>query len=36
MPMASHAMAETVSDRIRQAVSNLKFSVRTGKSVDVA
>jgi len=35
MPMASHAMAETVSDRIRQAVSNLKFSVRTGKSVDV-
>lgn len=35
MPMASHAMAESVADRIRQAVGKLKFSVRTGKSVDV-
>jgi diguanylate cyclase (GGDEF)-like protein/putative nucleotidyltransferase with HDIG domain len=35
MPMASHAMAETVSERIRKAVSDHKFSVRTGKTVEV-
>jgi diguanylate cyclase (GGDEF)-like protein len=36
MPMASQTMAEAVADRIRHAVEQLKFSVRTGKSVDVA
>jgi diguanylate cyclase (GGDEF)-like protein/putative nucleotidyltransferase with HDIG domain len=36
MPMASQTMAEAIADRIRQAVEQLKFSVRTGKSVDVA
>jgi diguanylate cyclase (GGDEF)-like protein/putative nucleotidyltransferase with HDIG domain len=36
MPMASQAMAESVAERIRNAVGQLKFSVRTGKSVDVA
>src|SRR2546430_6784604 len=36
MPMASQAMAEGIADRIRKAVSEHKFSVRTGKSVDVA
>jgi diguanylate cyclase (GGDEF)-like protein len=35
MPMASQAMAESVSERIRHAVGKLKFSVRTGKSVEV-
>jgi len=35
MPMASHAMAEAAADRIRSAVGQLKFSVRTGKSVEV-
>jgi diguanylate cyclase (GGDEF)-like protein/putative nucleotidyltransferase with HDIG domain len=36
MPMASQTMAEGVAARIRNAVSQLKFSVRTGKSVEVA
>jgi len=36
MPMASQSMAEAIADRIRSAVEQLKFSVRTGKSVDVA
>jgi diguanylate cyclase (GGDEF)-like protein/putative nucleotidyltransferase with HDIG domain len=36
MPMASQAMAEMVAERIRQAVSEHKFSVRTGKTVDVS
>jgi len=36
MPMASQSMAEAIADRIRNAVEQLKFSVRTGKSVDVA
>jgi diguanylate cyclase (GGDEF)-like protein/putative nucleotidyltransferase with HDIG domain len=35
MPMASQAMAEAAADRIREAVGQLKFSVRTGKSVEV-
>jgi diguanylate cyclase (GGDEF)-like protein/putative nucleotidyltransferase with HDIG domain len=35
MPMASQTMAESVAERIRLAVGNVKFSVRTGKSVDV-
>jgi len=35
MPMASQAMAEMVSERIRKAVSDHKFSVRTGKTVEV-
>jgi len=35
MPMASQAMAEAAADRIRNAVARLKFSVRTGKSVEV-
>jgi diguanylate cyclase (GGDEF)-like protein/putative nucleotidyltransferase with HDIG domain len=35
MPMASQAMAETVSERIKKAVSDHKFSVRTGKTVEV-
>jgi diguanylate cyclase (GGDEF)-like protein/putative nucleotidyltransferase with HDIG domain len=36
MPMASHPMAEMIADRIRKAVSEHKFSVRTGKSVEVS
>jgi diguanylate cyclase (GGDEF)-like protein len=36
MPMASQTMAEGIAERIRNAVSQLKFSVRTGKSVEVA
>jgi diguanylate cyclase (GGDEF)-like protein/putative nucleotidyltransferase with HDIG domain len=36
MPMASQAMAESAAERIRHAVSEHKFSVRTGKNVDVA
>jgi diguanylate cyclase (GGDEF)-like protein len=36
MPMASQTMAEMVAERIRQAVSEHKFSVRTGKTVDVS
>lgn len=35
MPMASQSMAESVAERIRNAVGQLKFSVRTGKTVDV-
>jgi diguanylate cyclase (GGDEF)-like protein/putative nucleotidyltransferase with HDIG domain len=35
MPMASQTMSEMVGERIRQAVSAHKFSVRTGKSVTV-
>jgi diguanylate cyclase (GGDEF)-like protein/putative nucleotidyltransferase with HDIG domain len=35
MPMASQGMAEGVAERIRKAVSEHKFSVRTGKAVDV-
>jgi diguanylate cyclase (GGDEF)-like protein len=35
MPMASQAMAEAAAERIRNAVAELKFSVRTGKSVEV-
>lgn len=35
MPMASQVMAEGIAERIRKAVSAQKFSVRTGKSVDI-
>jgi diguanylate cyclase (GGDEF)-like protein len=35
MPMASQAMAEASAERIRNAVGEMKFSVRTGKSVEV-
>src|SRR5687768_1127676 len=35
MPMASQAMAEAAADRIRSAVQQQKFSVRTGKYVEV-
>ena len=35
MPMASHAMAEAAAERIRRAVQKQKFSVRTGKLVEV-
>jgi diguanylate cyclase (GGDEF)-like protein len=35
MPMASQAMAEAAAERIRAAVEKQKFSVRTGKYVDV-
>ena len=35
MPMASQAMSEGVADRIRNAVAAHKFSVRTGKQIDV-
>ncbi len=35
MPMASHGMSETVAERIRKAVTEHKFSVRAGKTVDV-
>src|SRR5256886_14762981 len=33
MPMASQSMSEMVAERIRNAVSEHKFSVRTGKTV---
>jgi diguanylate cyclase (GGDEF)-like protein len=36
MPMASQSMAETVAERIRTAVADHNFSVRTGKSVVVS
>lgn len=35
MPMASQVMAEGIAERIRKAVADHKFSVRTGKSVSV-
>jgi diguanylate cyclase (GGDEF)-like protein len=35
MPMASQLMAEGIAERIRKAVADHKFSVRTGKSVAV-
>ena len=35
MPMASQSMADMVADRIRKAVTEHKFSVRTGKTVEV-
>jgi diguanylate cyclase (GGDEF)-like protein/putative nucleotidyltransferase with HDIG domain len=35
MPMASQIMSEGIAERIRTAVSDHKFSVRTGKSVSV-
>src|SRR5882724_1463367 len=36
MPMASQTMAEMVAERIRIAVAEHKFSVRTGKTVEVS
>src|SRR5437773_8982784 len=36
LPMASQAMSEGVAERIRTAVAKHQFSVRTGKTVDVA
>jgi len=36
MPMASQSMSEMVAERIRKAVSEHKFSVRTGKTVNVS
>ena len=36
MPMASQAMSEMVAERIRQAITAHKFSVRTGKTVEVS
>jgi len=36
MPMASHSMAEMIAERIRTAVAEHKFSVRTGKTVEVS
>jgi diguanylate cyclase (GGDEF)-like protein/putative nucleotidyltransferase with HDIG domain len=36
MPMASQTMSEMVGERIRQAVAAHKFSVRTGKNVQVS
>jgi diguanylate cyclase (GGDEF)-like protein/putative nucleotidyltransferase with HDIG domain len=36
MPMASQSMAEGICERIRKAVADHKFSVRPGKTVDVA
>ncbi len=35
MPMASSSMAQSVGERIRSAVESQKFSVRTGKVVEV-
>ncbi len=35
MPMASHQMASTVGERIRAAVEGQRFSVRTGKTVEL-
>lgn len=36
MPMASQSMAEMVAERIRKAVAEHKFSVRTGKTIEVS
>jgi diguanylate cyclase (GGDEF)-like protein len=36
MPMASQSMSETVAERIRKAVAEHRFSVRTGKTVEVS
>ena len=36
MPMASQTMSEAVAERIRTAVAEHKFSVRTGKNIEVA
>jgi diguanylate cyclase (GGDEF)-like protein/putative nucleotidyltransferase with HDIG domain len=36
MPMASQSMSEMVAERIRKAVIEHKFSVRTGKTVEVS
>jgi diguanylate cyclase (GGDEF)-like protein len=36
MPMASQSMSETVAERIRKAVTEHRFSVRTGKTVEVS
>ncbi len=36
MPMASQSMAEMIAQRIRKAVAEHKFSVRTGKTVEVS
>jgi diguanylate cyclase (GGDEF)-like protein/putative nucleotidyltransferase with HDIG domain len=36
MPMASQTMSEMVAERIRSAVAEHKFSVRTGKTIDVS
>jgi diguanylate cyclase (GGDEF)-like protein/putative nucleotidyltransferase with HDIG domain len=36
MPMASQSMAEMIAERIRSAVAEHKFSVRTGKTVEVS
>jgi diguanylate cyclase (GGDEF)-like protein/putative nucleotidyltransferase with HDIG domain len=36
MPMASQSMAETIAERIRKAVAAHKFSVRTGKTIEVS
>jgi len=36
MPMASQSMADMIAERIRKAVTEHKFSVRTGKSVEVS
>src|SRR5207237_8443620 len=36
LPMASQTMSEAVAERIRAAVAAHKFSVRTGKNVEVA
>jgi len=35
MPMASQVMTEMVAERIRKAVTQHKFAVRTGKTVEV-
>jgi diguanylate cyclase (GGDEF)-like protein len=35
MPMASQTMAEGIAERIRKAVAEHKFSVRTGKTINV-
>lgn len=35
MPMASHQMAESVSQRIRSSIAEQKFSVRAGKTVSL-
>jgi len=36
MPMASQSMSELVAERIRKAVAEHRFSVRTGKTVEVS
>jgi diguanylate cyclase (GGDEF)-like protein len=35
LPMASQSMSEMIAERVRKAVAEHRFSVRTGKTVEV-